>query len=61
MKKEEIVKFTLKLPDDLAQKLSYIGEYYGRSRSSEIIWALRKYVAAFEKQNGEIDVSDAMK
>ncbi len=54
MENKEIVKFTLKLPADLAEKLSYIGEYYGRPRSSEIIWALRRYVAAFEKQNGEI-------
>ena len=53
-KKEEIVKFTLKLPADLAGKLSYIGEYYGRPRSGEIIWALRKYVAAYENKNGPI-------
>lgn len=48
------VKFTLKLHPELAAKLNYIAEYYGRTRSAEIIWTLRRHVAEFEKEFGKI-------
>ena len=33
------VKFTMVMEEELARKLSYIGKYYGRSRTKEIEWA----------------------
>ena len=47
--KTDEVKFTLKLHPELAAKLNYIAEYYGRTRSAEIIWTLRRHVVEFEK------------
>ena len=52
--KTEEVKFTLKLHPELAAKLNYIAEYYGRTRSAEIIWTLRQHVIAFEREFGKI-------
>lgn len=50
------VKFTLRIDKTTAQKLDYIAQYYGRSRSSEIIWAARKHILAFEQEFGKICV-----
>ena len=52
------VKFTMVIDKDLAQKLSYIGKYYGRSRIKEIEWASKEWVAQFEKENGSITQED---
>ena len=52
------VKFTMVLEKELAQKLSYIGRYYGRSRIKEIEWACKSYVAEFEKNIGKISAED---
>ncbi len=54
MEKREEIKFTLKLNPELASKLNYIAEYYGRTRSAEIIWTLRQHVIRFEKEFGPI-------
>ncbi len=51
-------KFTMVLRSDLAQKMSYIGEYYGRSRIKEIEWACKRYIDEFEKAQGKIELSD---
>lgn len=48
------VKFTLKLHPELARKLNYIADYYGRTRSAEIIWTLRQHVKGFEDEHGPI-------
>ena len=47
--RDGMVNFTLRIPQELADKLSAIGEYHGRTRSGEILWALRRYVEAFER------------
>lgn len=54
MEKQDEVKFTLKLNPELAAKLNYIAGYYGRTRSGEIIWTLRRHVIEFEKEFGPI-------
>ena len=50
-KKEIIVSFTLRLPEDVAEKLNTIAEYNGRTRSAEIIQILRRHVKAVEQKN----------
>lgn len=34
---------------EIAQKMSYIAAYYGRSRIKEIEWACKQYIAEFEQ------------
>lgn len=47
-------KFTMVMDDAIASKMSYIGEYYGRSRIKEIEWACRQYIKGWESEYGEI-------
>lgn len=42
---------------ETAQKMSYIGAFYGRSRIKEIEWACKQYIAEFEKAEGKIELS----
>ena len=51
------VKFTMVMDPETAQKMSYIGAFYGRSRIKEIEWACKQYIAEFEKAKGKIDLS----
>ncbi len=46
------------LRSDLAQKMSYISAYYGRSRIKEIEWACKRYIDEFEKVQGKIELPD---
>ena len=37
-------------------ELDYIAEYYGRSRNSEIIWAIRKHIKDFKAEHGDFEL-----
>lgn len=50
-------KFTMVMDSETAQKMSYIGAYYGRSRIKEIEWACKRYIEEFEQTIGKIDLS----
>lgn len=56
--KPKTKNFTLRLDEMMARKLDYIGAYYGRDRTHEIIWALQQHIKKFEKEVGEIDLSN---
>lgn len=60
MKSADEVKFTLRLPREICNKLDYIASYWGRTRAGEIHWALRQHIKVFEDEMGKIilDVSD---
>lgn len=48
------VKFTLRLPREMCDKLDYIASYWGRTRAGEIHWTLRQHIKAFEDEMGKI-------
>ncbi len=52
------VKFTMVLDEELAQKLTYIGKYYGRSRVKEIEWVCKQWVKEFEETVDKIELGD---
>ena len=52
------VKFTMVMEEELARKLSYIGKYYGRSRTKEIERALKVWVQHFDKNFYKIYLAD---
>jgi len=52
------LKFTMVMDKEIAQKMSYIGKYYGRSRIKEIEWAAKEWVARFEAEHGPITRED---
>ena len=45
----------------LHYKLHYIAKYEGRSGNGQILYLLRRYIAEFEKQDGEIELPDELK
>lgn len=55
------VKFTLPLDDDVAEKMTFIGKYYGRSRIKEIEWACKEWIRHFEAEQGKITQEDLQK
>ncbi|MDD3335557.1 MAG: hypothetical protein PHI98_08560 [Eubacteriales bacterium] len=44
----------LHIDSKLHAKLKYVAEYDGRSASGEVLYLLRRYIADFETQHGEI-------
>lgn len=50
--------FTLRVNLRLFYKLKYIAEAEGRSANKEIEQLIKKYIAEFEKENGEIVLND---
>jgi pyruvoyl-dependent arginine decarboxylase (PvlArgDC) len=50
---DQITQFTLRVNSVLLDKLGYIAEYNGRTKTKEIEQLIKKHVAAFEKEQGE--------
>ena len=46
----------IEINPDLHYKLHYIANYEGRSGNGQILYLVRKCIAEFEKENGEIKV-----
>ena len=46
---------------DIHYKLNYIAQYEGRSRNGLILKLVREYVKKYEKENGEIMLSEQAK
>jgi hypothetical protein len=57
MKKEES-RFSIRMNREVAKKLAYIADYYGRSLNGEIYWLAKQEIIRFEKELGEIRPED---
>lgn len=57
---KEFVKFTVRINPDIAKKLVYIADYYGRSQNRQIDWLCKQCVLEFEREHGKIDFEDAL-
>lgn len=51
----------IRIDEELHYKLHYISKYEGRSANGQIMYLVRKCIAEYEKQNGEIQQSDETK
>ncbi len=49
------VRYTLRIDRELLDKFGYIAEYEGRTKNREIEQMIKRRIAAFEKEFGEID------
>ena len=54
MDSEKLLRYTLRVDRVLFQKFRYIADEKGRSANKEIEQYLKRCVAAYEKENGEI-------
>ena len=52
---EKEKKFTVRLNPEVARKLVYMAEYYGRSQNQQISWLIRQSIAEFEREHGTIE------
>lgn len=52
--KDELPRFTLRIPQYLLDKIGYIAESEGRTKNKEIEQLIKKRIAAFEESNGKI-------
>ncbi len=56
--KDNLPRFTLRVPQILLDKLEFIAEYEGRTKNKELEQMIKKRIAQFEKIHGEIQTGD---
>lgn len=54
---DNLPRYTLRVPQDLLDKLGYIAEYEGRTKNREIEQLIKRRIAEFEAVHGEIDLT----
>lgn len=52
--KDTLSRYTLRVDRALLDKLGYIAEYEGRTKSRELEQMIKKRISDFEKENGKI-------
>ena len=52
--KDNLPRYTLRIPQILLDKLGYIADSEGRTKNKEIEQLIKKRISEFEEQNGEI-------
>lgn len=56
--KDNLPRYTLRVPQILLDKIAFIAEYEGRTKNREIEQLIRRRIAEFEQEHGEIDVKN---
>ena len=54
--KDNLPRYTLRIPQELLDKLGYIAEYEGRTKNREIEQLIKKRIADFESVHGTIEI-----
>lgn len=55
--KENLPHFTLRISQNLLDKIGYIAEYDGRTKNKEIEHLIKQKVKDFESEHGKIDLT----
>lgn len=55
--KDNLPRYTLRIPQILLDKLAFVAEYEGRTKNKEIEQLIKRRIAEFENQHGEIKVN----
>ncbi len=53
--KDNLPRYTLRVPQNLLDKLAFIAEYEGRTKNKEIEQLIKRRIAEFEAEHGTID------
>lgn len=53
--KDNLSRYTLRVPQILLDKLGYIAEYEGRTKNKELEQMIKKRIEDFEKEHGTIE------
>lgn len=59
--KDNLPRYTLRIPQNMLDKLAFIASYEGRTKNKEIEQLIKKRIAAFEREHGEITKEDLEK
>ena len=52
-----IRSFSIRIEEELLQKLHFVSLYDGRSANSEVLFFIRKGLAEYENEHGKIELS----
>ena len=52
-------RYTLRIEQDLLDKLGYVAEYEGRTKNREIVQLIKRHVEAFEREHGKTELYSA--
>lgn len=55
--KDNLPRYTLRIPQILLDKLAYIAEYEGRTKNKEIEQLIKHRITEFEAAHGNIDTN----
>ena len=58
MEKNNMARFTLRVPKELLDKFGYIAEYNGRTKNKELEQMVKARINAFEQKFGEIKIEE---
>lgn len=53
---DKIIKFTFRTDEEILKKLRYVAEYDARSANRELEVLVKRHIAEFEKEHGEITI-----
>ena len=53
---DKIIKFTFRTDEEILKKLRNVAEYDGRSANRELEVLVKRHIAEFEKEHGEITI-----
>ena len=56
--KNDYPRYTLRIPQELLDKLGIIAEYEGRTKNKELEQLIKKRIAEFESVHGIIDLNN---
>ena len=56
--KDPLPRYTLRIPQELLDKLAYIAAYEGRTKNKEIEQLIKKRVSEFEETHGPIQAAN---
>ena len=59
--KDNLPRYTLRVSQNMLDKLAFIASYEGRTKNKEIEQLIKKRIAAFELEHGEITKEDLEK
>ncbi len=52
--KDSLPRYTLRVPQELLDKLAYIANYEGRTKNKELEQLIKKHIDEFEAKHGKI-------
>ena len=57
--KDNLPRYTMRVPQELLDKLGYIAAYEGRTKNKELEQLIKKRIAEFESQHGTIPYNES--